>query len=327
MNPDSPDSWRPTASVEALRSRAEQSAFVRGFFAVRQVLEVETPVLARHGVSDLNLDAVAAQVHGVPGWPDPGAWLQTSPEYHMKRLLAAGSGAIFQIARAFRDGERGPRHNPEFSLLEWYRPGFDDQALMTEVADLVCAWLDLPVPRRLSYRQALQRFAGIDPFTISDAGLARHCEAWLGPGRGGDFSRDDCLDLVMSHAVEPALRAEPPTFIHRYPASQAALARTSLDEGVAVAHRFELYVQGIELCNGYWELTDPAEQRRRFEADNALRRQAGKREMDADENLLAALAAGMPDCAGVALGLDRLLMLKLGLDDIAGVLAFPVERA
>ncbi len=327
MSPDFHDSWRPTASVEALKSRAEQSAFVRGFFASRQVLEVETPVLGRHGVTDLNLDNVAAELHGVPGWPDGRAWLQTSPEYHMKRLLAAGSGPIFQIARAFRDGERGRRHNPEFSILEWYRPGFDDQALMAEVADLVCGWLELPRPQRLSYRQACRKYAGIDPFDITDAELARHCESWLGPGGALGLSRDECLDLVMSHAVEPALREEPPTFIDRYPASQAALARTSFEDGKQVAHRFELYVRGVELCNGYWELTDAAEQQRRFEADNAQRRQAGKREMAADGHLLAALAQGLPDCAGVALGLDRLLMLKLGLEDIAAVLPFPAERA
>lgn len=319
--------WPPSASLAALRSRAEQSAFVRGFFAARQVLEVETPVLGRHGVSDLNLDGIAADLHGVPGWPDARAWLQTSPEYHMKRLLAAGSGPIFQIARAFRDGERGRRHNPEFSLLEWYRPGFDDQALMAEVGELVCGWLELPRPQRLSYRQACRQYAGLDPFEASDAQLASRCETWLGEGGARGLSRDECLDLVMSHAVEPALRTEPPTFIDRYPASQAALARTSVEEGMVVAHRFELYVAGIELCNGYWELTDPAEQRRRFEMDNTLRRRAGKREMAADGYLLAALARGLPDCAGVALGLDRLLMLKLGLDDIAGVLPFPVERA
>lgn len=327
MSPDSNEYWPPSASLEALKSRAEQSRFVRGFFADRGVMEVETPVLGRHGVSDLNLDGIAAEVHSVPGWPDPQAWLQTSPEYHMKRLLAAGSGPIFQVARAFRNGERGRRHNPEFSILEWYRPGFDDHALMNEVADLVCGWLDVPRPQRLSYRQACRTYAGIDPFGISDIALASHCEAWLGVGGAEGLSRDECLDLVMSHEVEPALRTEPPTFIHRYPASQAALARTSREDGELVAHRFELYVRGIELCNGYWELTDPAEQRQRFEADNALRRQAGKREMAADSYLLAALASGLPDCAGVALGLDRLLMLKLGVEDIASVLAFPIERA
>ncbi|MDX1635519.1 MAG: EF-P lysine aminoacylase EpmA [Marinobacter sp.] len=319
--------WSPTASLEALKSRAEQSAFVRGFFAGRGVLEVETPVLGRHGVSDLNLDGIAAEVHGAPGWSDTRAWLQTSPEYHMKRLLAAGSGPVFQIARAFRDGERGRRHNPEFSLLEWYRPGFDDDALMAEVADLVCGWLGVPWPQRLSYRQACRQFAGLDPFAIGGGELAARCEVWVGADMAESLGRDECLDLVMSHAVEPALRAEPPTFIDRYPASQAALARTSREDGVEVAHRFELYVRGIELCNGYWELTDPAEQRRRFETDNALRRQAGKREMAPDAYLLAALEEGLPDCAGVALGLDRLLMLKLGLDDIARVMAFPVERA
>ncbi|MBS3804042.1 MAG: EF-P lysine aminoacylase GenX [Oleiphilaceae bacterium] len=320
-------SWQATASLAALRSRAEQSLFARGFFAGRGVLEVDTPIMGRHGVSDPNLDSIPATLKPSVGYAGSRAWLQTSPEYHMKRLLAGGSGPIFQIARAFRDGERGRRHNPEFVLLEWYRPGFDDGDLMEEVADLVCGWLDLPRPRRLSYRKAFILYAGLDPFTTSDTALAHRCSRWVDAHLAASLSRDDCLDLLMSHEVETALISEPPTFIEQYPASQAALAKTSLKDGVTVAHRFELYVQGIELCNGYWELTDAAEQRRRFERDNELRVKAGKPEMAIDERVLSALEAGMPECAGVALGLDRLLMLKLGCDDIAEVLPFPVERA
>lgn len=320
-------SWQPSASLEALAMRARQSAFVRDFFAVRQVLEVETPVIGRFGVTDVNLDAIPARVSPGSGEQDPDAWLQTSPEYHMKRLLAAGCGSIFQIARAFRDGERGRRHNPEFSLLEWYRTGFDDQQLMDEVADLVCGWLGAHTPRRLDYRDACRRYAGLDPFTISDADLAHHCQRWLGEDLAHQLSRNDCLDVIMSHEIEPALKSEPPTFIQHYPASQAALARTSVLDGVTIAHRFELYVEGVELCNGYWELADVPEQRRRFEADNRLREAAGKPARAIDSRLLAALEAGLPDCAGVALGLDRLLMLKLGTGDIADVLTFPIERA
>ncbi|WP_404369538.1 EF-P lysine aminoacylase EpmA [Marinobacter sp.] len=324
---DFPGGWPPAASLEALRSRARQLSFVRGFFESRQVLEVETPVIGRHGVSDLNLDSIPASLSAVPGWPDCGGWLQTSPEYHMKRLLAAGSGPIFQIAHAFRDGERGRRHNHEFSLLEWYRPGFDDNALMDEVAELVCNWLGVAEPRRLSYRGAFQQYLDLDPFLVTDSALAHRCERWVGVDLAATLSRDECLDVLMSHEVEAALKSEPPTFIGLYPASQAALAKTSVQDGVTVAHRFELYVAGIELCNGYWELTDAAEQRRRFEQDNERRRLVGKPVMPLDENLLAALEAGVPDCAGVALGLDRLLMLKLGTTDIADVLPFPVERA
>lgn len=309
-----------------MKLRARQLAWVRDFFAGRDVLEVETPVLGRCGVTEVNIDCIGAASAAIAG-RSPGGWLQTSPEYHMKRLLAAGAGAIWQNVKVFRDGERGRRHNPEFSLLEWYRPGFDDQALMDEVADLVCGWLSVPAPVRLSYREAMIRFAQLDPFTISADELIARCEPWVGRDVAETLPRDACLDLVMSYRVEPALATMPPVFICEYPASQAALARLSVVDGFTVAHRFELYVQGIELCNGYWELTDPVEQKARFEADNRQRRALGKIEMPVDTALLDALEAGLPECAGVALGLDRLLMLKAGVTEIAEVLTFPFERA
>lgn len=316
--------WQPSASQAALKSRAQQLAFVRGFFAEREVLEVETPVLARHGVTDVNLDGVFADVSALGR---RGGWLQTSPEYHMKRLLAAGSGSVYQVSKVFRNGERGRRHNPEFSMLEWYRVGFDDAALMSEVADLVCGWLECDRPRTRTYRDAMNAWAQIDPFEASDQDLARRCEQWLEPEQIAGLSRDGRLDLLMSFAVEPHLGRDAPEFITGYPASQAALAKVSSVGGHDLAHRFELYIDGLELCNGYWELADADEQRRRFEADNQQRRQAGKPEMGADDAFLAAMADGLPDCAGVALGLDRLLMIKLGARDIAEVLAFPFERA
>ncbi|SFM39504.1 EF-P lysine aminoacylase EpmA [Marinobacter zhejiangensis] len=319
--------WEPTASIEALQARALQLKYLRSFFDRRGVLETETPVLGRHGVTDLNLDSVEANFAPIIGCPARSGWLQTSPEYHMKRLLAAGSGPIYQVFRAFRSGERGTRHNPEFSLLEWYRPGFTDRELMAEVADLVCGWLECPAPHTLSYRDALVRFAGLDPFEVSDEELENRCERWLGEGNASGLGRDGWLDVLMSHEVEVALREQPPTFVTAYPASQAALARVSVEGGVPVAHRFELYVNGIELCNGYWELTDAEEQRQRFLADNEARKGAGKPEMPVDEALLFALEAGLPDCAGVALGLDRLLMLKMGKTSIAEVVAFPFEIA
>lgn len=316
--------WQPAASLAALKSRAQQSSFVRGFFVQRDVLEVETPVLGCCGVTEPNLDSVFAQVsaQGVEG-----GWLQTSPEYHMKRLLAAGSGSVYQISKVFRNGERGRRHNPEFSMLEWYRTGLDDVALMAEVSDLVCGWLKCPRPKTTSYRQAMIDWAGIDPFVISESELHQRCRQWLELEQLKDLSRDGCLDLLMSFAVEPNLGAETPVFINQYPASQASLARISQVDGFDVAHRFELYIDGLELCNGYWELTCAVEQRNRFEADNRLRKAAGKPEMGVDEAFLTALEQGLPDCAGVALGLDRLLMLKIGTRDIADVLAFPLERA
>ncbi|MCK2151030.1 EF-P lysine aminoacylase EpmA [Marinobacter alexandrii] len=316
--------WRPSASPAALKSRAQQLAFVRGFFAEREVMEVETPVLAQHGVTDVNLDGVAADVSAAER---KGGWLQTSPEYHMKRLLAAGSGSIYQISKVFRNGERGRRHNPEFSMLEWYRVGCDDAALMVEVADLVCDWLGCARPAQVSYRDAMLTWAEVDPFEISDQDLRRYCEQWLEPEQIAELDRDGCLDLLMSFAVEPNLGQHTPEFVVGYPASQAALARVSVVDGHPVAHRFELYINGLELCNGYWELIDASEQRRRFEADNQLRQQSGKPGMALDEAFLSAVEAGLPDCAGVALGLDRLLMLKLGARDIAEVLAFPFERA
>ncbi len=319
--------WRPTASREALENRARQLAWVRGFFAQRDVLEVETPVIGRCGVTDLNIDSIPARPAPVAGQPAGDRWLQTSPEYHMKRLLAAGSGSIYQVSRVFRDGERGHRHNPEFSLLEWYRPGFDDNDLMDEVAELVCGWLDLPTPERMTYRVALSAHAGVDPFEDSLADLRAACQPHVGTDAAAEFDRDTCLDLLMSFCVEPALKAHSPVFICHYPANQAALARTSVNGGHQVAHRFELYVDGLELCNGYWELTDPVEQRRRFLDDNARRRARGKPEMPVDEYFLTAIEAGLPDCAGVALGLDRLLMLKCGESDISRVLTFPAERA
>lgn len=318
--------WQPTASLAALKVRAQQLAWVRGFFARREVLEVETPVLGRCSVTDLNIHSVPASLTCSEGGRR-NLWLQTSPEYPMKRLLAAGAGDIYQVARVFRDGERGSRHNSEFSLLEWYRRGFDDVGLMAEVADLVCGWLECPRPVTLGYREAFLRFTGIDPFTSDDDALRQLCRRWMSPGQVAGLLRDECLDLLMSFCIEPELAGLGPVFITGYPESQAALARVSEVDGVRKAHRFELYIDGLELCNGYWELTDAAEQRARFDSDNLARRRAGRPQMPVDECLLAAMAAGIPDCAGVALGLDRLLMLKLGLEDIADVLAFPSERA
>ncbi|NMT65466.1 EF-P lysine aminoacylase EpmA [Marinobacter orientalis] len=318
--------WQPSATLAALEGRARQLAWVRGFFARRGVMEVETPVLGRYGVTDSNIDSIPASPAPVAaGFAE--AWLQTSPEYHMKRLLAAGAGPIYQVARVFRDGESGRRHNPEFSLLEWYRPGFTDTDLMAEVSELVCGWLGCEAPRMMRYRDVFLRFAGVDPFLATDSELAARCEQWLAPGQVQAFSRDDCLDLLMGCQVEPALASAGPVFVTGYPESQAALARVSEQDGLRQAHRFELYVQGVELCNGYWELTDWEEQQQRFAADNQARASAGKPEMPVDKAFLAALQAGVPDCAGVALGLDRLLMLKLGLDDLAGVIAFPADRA
>lgn len=322
----SAEDWRPTASPEALRLRARLLATVRAFFADRGVIEVETPILGAATVTDPHLHSLRTI---------SGLYLQTSPEYHMKRLLAAGSGPVYQLSRAFRDGEAGRRHNPEFTLLEWYRPGFDHHRLMDEVEELLAATLRDRLPpgpaERLTYAEAFRRHAGVDPLADPPARLAEAARAATG-GHAPDLgnNRDAWLDLLMATAVGPELGRERLVFVQDFPASQAALARLRRPGpagGPAVAERFELFVGGLELANGFHELTDPAEQRRRFERDLALRRARGLPEPPIDERLLAALEAGLPDCAGVALGFDRLVMLAAGADSIREVIAFPADRA
>lgn len=248
----------------------------------------------------------------------------------MKRLLAAGSGPVYQICKVFRDGEAGRLHNPEFTMLEWYRPGYDHRQLMDEVDELVRGLLapyrQCPPTLRLSYAEAFERFAGVDPHRTGPAQLERRA-AQLGiAAPAGLGSRDQWLDLLLTHVVEPALRDHALCLIYDYPASQAALARVR-DGDPAVAERFELYLDGVELANGFHELTDAGEQARRFSDDAARRAQSGAHGPPPDARFLAALGHGLPDCAGVALGLDRLLMRALGAPAIEQVLAFPWPRA
>lgn len=243
----------------------------------------------------------------------------------MKRMLAAFGEPLFQIAKAFRDGEVGSRHNPEFSLLEWYRPGFDHHQLMEEVTDLVQGCLGARPVEKYSYRQLFLERLDLDPFNVPIERLEAVARDHLDPGSlSGD--RDLWLDLLMSHVLEPGLGDGSVCFVYDYPVSQAALARVVRAEDVSVGQRFELYVDSMELANGYCELTDAAEQRQRFERDNALREARGQRGLPVDENLLAALGQGLPDCSGVALGIDRLLMLMTGASHIKDVLAFDWER-
>jgi len=317
--------WRPTAALATLRRRAAALDTTREFFRQRGVLEVETPAMINSPVSDVNIGSVRVEMPGGDGRP---LFLHTSPEYAMKRLLAAGSGDIYQVCHVFRGAERGRQHNPEFTMLEWYRLGFSLEQLMDEVADLVLALLgrELPV-EKISYREAVHRHAGFDPLDASDDVL-RHAAGELGleSTRARDAGRDELLDLVVGARVGPALGASGLTFVHRYPASQAALARLdSADPRLAL--RFELYHRGIELANGYHELTDAAEQRMRFGNDLELRKARSRPAFSIDQFLLAALEAGLPDCAGVALGFDRVLMLAVGAATIDEVLAFPTERA
>ncbi len=323
--PSERDDWRPTASIEALRLRAGVLGAIRSFFAERDVLEVETPLLASAPATDLHLHALKCRYRG-PGADDGlDLFLQTSPEFAMKRLLAAGSGPIYQLCKAVRDGEAGRRHNPEFTILEWYRPGWDHHRLMDEVDDLLTAVLGTSQGERLSYGEAFARYAEIDPHHESDGELRSRVEG-LGVPSAGELERDDLLDLVLTHVIESKLGHCQPTFIHDYPTSQAALARIRAGDP-PLAERFEVFVEGLELANGYHELTDPAVQRQRFEADLERRRGAGHPEVPIDERLLAALEHGLPECAGVALGVDRLVMLAAGTREISEVLAFPIDRA
>lgn len=315
-------SWYPSAAPAMLRRRADLLWSIRDFFRARGVLEVETPCLSRAGATDPAIESLTVTL------PEATLWLHTSPEFPMKRLLAAGSGDIYQIARVFRAGEAGRFHNPEFTLLEWYRIGFDHHRLMTEVDALVRGLAGDRLSRPtawLSYRQAMVDHAGIDPLDADVGALADRARA-LGLDVRGELERDGWLDLIMSMVVAPALPADGLTFIHDYPASQAALARIC-PESPAVAERFELYWGGVELANGFHELGDAVEQGARFEADNLRRRSAGQAAVAVDHHLLAALAEGLPDCAGVALGVDRLLMCLSGCDHIRQVLAFDWERA
>lgn len=314
--------WRPSASLETLKARAELYGSIRAFFCVRGVLEVDTPVLSAHATVDRHIESFA-----VPG----GGWLQTSPEFAMKRLLCAGSGPIFQIAPVFRREEQGRHHNPEFRLLEWYRPGWDHQLLMDEVEELMHA-LDIcrhQSFRRLAYREAFALYAGFDPYHEPVSALRARAQAGEVPSLEfgvEESDRDAWLDLWMSHRVGPKLGWDAPVFLFDFPASQSALARVRLGTP-PVAERFELFWQGIELANGFHELADAAEQQRRFEADQSARGAQAKVVPPFDAHLIDALRHGLPDCAGVALGLDRVLMLKLGLESLAQTLSFDAVRA
>ncbi len=317
--------WRPSASLETLRRRAELLARLRGFFAARGVLEVETPLLQAATVTDLHLHSLSVPLD-VP-LASRRMYLQTSPEYAMKRLLAAGSGAIYQICKAFRDGEAGSSHNPEFTMLEWYRPGFDHHALMDEIDELLAEVLGASAAERSTYGEVFERHLGIDPHRVSLDHLERAAaERGIELAGAGPADRDGWLQLLMSCVIEPRLGRGRPSFVFDFPASQAALARLRLGD-LPVAERFEVYVEGVELANGFHELADAGEQRRRFEADLAQRRDSGLDDVPIDERLLAALEAGLPDCAGVAFGVDRLLMLVTGAEDLRDVVSFPIDRA
>ncbi len=310
----------PTASLEMLRRRAELLAQVREFFDRRGFLEVETPILSHDTVVDRHLDPLAVTLFSDPRQPEEGKrlWLQTSPEFGMKRLLAAGATAIYQITRAFRGGETGPLHNPEFTMVEWYRVGDDYNAGMQLLADLAENVLNLGPAERLSYRDAFLQYAQVDPYGELPA------PATLGLLESAE--RDVILDYLLTSRVEPRLGKERPTVLHDYPASQAGLARIR-DGKPPVAERFELYVRGVELANGYHELLNPAVLRERNQINNQHRAAAGKYRLPEESRLLAAMEQGLPACSGCALGFDRLVMLATGAKAVEDVIAFPIDRA
>ena len=310
--------FRPTCDRDSWVQRQALMRRVRTFFEARGVLEVETPSVSNAGGTDPQLDYF--EVEGK-------RYLMTSPEFHMKRLLAAGFGDIFQITKSFRKDEFGAHHNNEFSMVEWYRVGMPQEQLMNEVEALVSDILGKRVhARRTRWIDAFKNYAGVDPLSATEGSFAEACTKRNIPlpVDVSAMSREDWWDYLMVFAVEPSLAKNGPEFILDYPQSQAALAQTYMGEdGHTWAKRFELFVDQVELCNGYTELTDATEQRRRFEADLEIRKQMGKPLPTLDENFLAALESGMPACSGVALGLDRLFMLAMNKKEIKDVILFP----
>lgn len=312
--------WQPSASLETLRDRAQFIANIRLFFTTKGYLEVETPIMGRYGITDPYLANIKANFRGCD------YALQTSPEYHMKRLLAAGSGPIFQLARVFRDDELGRWHNPEFTLLEWYQLNVDHITLLAEVDELLQGLVGCAPLRIRTYQSVFQDLCNINPFQTHVQAL-QACATYHGLGEVFDSAEQDLdqyLFLLMSHVIEPGLADEAgPTAIVDFPASQASLAQ--IVQGCAA--RFEVYFRGVELANGFYELTDPLAQADRFHQDNQMRLLQGKPWAEIDDALLQALHHGLPPCSGVALGVDRLLALTLEQSRLSDCLAFDFSRA
>ena len=319
--------WSPNASINHLKQRSQIIQTIRSFFNKKGVWEVETPALSHYSVTDQHLHSFETRFAG-PGFAKGcNLYLQTSPEYAMKRLLAAGSGCIYQISKAFRNEESGRFHNPEFTMLEWYRVGFDHKALMKEVAELLQHLLSVASPDYMTYQQAFIQYLATDPLTADIYQLQQ-----LAYSQGFEElsqqlnDKDDLLQLLFSQCIEPLIGQQVPCFVYNFPASQAALARIS-EQDNRVAERFEVYYKGIELANGFHELTDHTEQALRFQSDNHKRNLAGLANKKVDHRFIAALQHGLPTCAGVALGIDRLVMLALGASHIDKVISFSIDRA
>ena len=343
--------WRPGTSNEILKTRANLLQTIRQFFQTRNVLEIETPLLCSAGVTDPGLTPFYVSTQSLESLsvterksemetngntavyastpfsaPHSFRYLQTSPEYAMKRLLAAGSGDIYQICKAFRAGEIGRKHNPEYTLLEWYRLGFDHYQLIRETAELIVNILGRPSWEVWPWGKLFQEILSVDIHRASEEVLAVLVQKHIGP-LPDDLDRNGLLDLLMSHCIEPAIAEYGVVFVVDYPASQAALAKKIESNNMVFGARFECYVDGIELANGYWECTDAEEIRMRFEEDNRTRKRRGLIPTPIDERLLSAMERDFPECAGVALGVDRLLMLKLGTSSLSETMPFDWQRS
>jgi lysyl-tRNA synthetase class 2 len=332
--------WQPSASIEAIKLRARVLKHIRTFFALRDVLEVDTPTLSCATITDPFIESFEIRYIALTRKTEQQQYyLHTSPEFPMKRLLATGLGSIYQIAKVFRQGELGNSHNPEFTLLEWYRDGFDHHQLMQEtdnlLTELVTPYMDLSATQYISYQQAFERRFNLNPHTAGKSELMLCCQqAGLQNVLDEDDDKDRFLDLLFSHTIQPDLGKEQGkreikvciTFLYDYPASQASLARIQQRDGFGIAERFEVFINGIELGNGFHELNNGKEQRLRFEQDNKVRIQAGKPVVPLDERFLASLPQ-LPDCSGVAIGIERLLMILLDTTDIRDVISFSFDNA
>lgn len=320
------ENWRPGATIENLKKRAQLVNDVRSFFAERGVIEVETPSVSRYPTLDLHLESFRV----VFGSNPPARYLITSPEYHMKRLITAGSGSIYQICKAFRCDESGSRHNPEFTILEWYRVNRDHLQLMDEIEELMCLLIGTGKAARISYREVFQSLLQLDPLEFDPGEVLEICRLrGVTPPldlRQEEVSEEEYLNFLMGRFIEPELGRNQPVFIYDFPAAQASLSRLHKTDP-RLSTRFEVYYKGVELGNGFYELSDATAQRRRFQEINIRRKQLGKSQLEMDETFLAALEEGMPDCAGVAMGLDRLLMLAMAGKEIKTVMAFPWNNA
>jgi len=323
-------SWQPTLTWEYAQKRAQVLRKIRQFFNERNVVEVETPALSQGTVTDVHLDAITCRYNFLSDSSTEHAtnlYLQTSPEFHMKRLLASGYGCIFQIAKAFRHEAAGRHHNPEFTLLEWYRLGFDHYRLMEEVSELLKAILDCLEPTQTTYQDLFIELAGVDPLIATREQLLTVIKEhdkisdWLTVEQDTDI----LLQFIFSEIIEPHIGNESPCFVYNFPSSQASLAKICSDDS-RVSQRFECYFHGIELVNGFNELTDVDDQFERFQEDNKQRETLALEEKVIDNNFIEALSAGLPECSGVAVGIDRLIMLALKVDHIEQVISFPIER-